>query len=196
MACSYNMWRMATRSWSSALPHGSHNLASIRASIISPRYALNNFHSDGKRLQRNTSHLPRTAPDPPRLRDLRSITEEFKGAIDEAAQEKLFEEYLKTPMESVSGTPQSVADVLVTENSRIVRSSFVYAGLIGALVFGGAVVLSQADTKSLARTTSGSTSSIKDLRATRERLEMSAAQRSIDILRKYLNKGLLQYYAQ
>ena len=196
MACSYRMSRVFIGLRTSAFSRTFHNLSSNRTSTSWPRYALNNIHCGGKRLQRNLSDLPRRVPDPPQARDLRSLTEEFQGATDEAVQGRLFAEYLKTPVEHVPGKAKTVADVLVAENGRIVRSSFVYAGLIGALVFGGAVVLSQTESKSLARITPGSHPSIRDLRTTREKVEMSAAQQSVDRLRKYLNKSLLQYYAQ
>lgn len=196
MACSYSMSRVFIGLRSSTFSQSSHNLLSTRASTIWPRHALNIIHSNGKRLQRNLSDFPRRAPDPHQTRDLRSLTEEIQGAKDEAVRGHLFEEYIKTPVEHVSGISKSVADVLIAENSRVVRSSFVYAGLIGGLVFGGAVFLSKTESRSLARITPGSHPSTRDLRTTREKVEMSAAQRSVDAMRKYLNKSVLQYYAQ
>lgn len=195
MICSPNIYRVTTR-LTGLLPRCSQHLVSPPAKIIITRYASNQSPYSGRKLQRDVPLTPRILPRPPRPRQIRSLTKDFEEATDDVTQERLFEQYINTPVESVSGKPQSVADVLLNQTRRSVRSSFVYAGLVGVLIFGGAAVLSQADKNSLIRATPGSNPSIKDLRATRERREMSAAQRSVDALRKYLDKGILQYYAQ
>lgn len=190
------MWRVDTRSWPSKLLNSSHTpLGPIRPSVTCPRYASNKLPSIDKRLGRNIPQLPIKASVSSQPRNLEMLMKEFIEAPDDASKALLFEQYIEAPVKSGPGKPRSVADVQLAENVRAVRSSFIYAALVGLFVFSGAAVLSQADTRSLARATQGS-KSIRAMRATRERQEMGAAQRSVDLLRKYLDKGLVQYYAK
>jgi membrane associated rhomboid family serine protease len=150
----------------------------------------------GKTLHRSFSQRPKNLSDPKQSQHPAFSEIEWTASTDDASKARRFEQYLTTPVEDASGKVRTTADVLVTENSRTVRSSFIYVTLIGLAVFGGAAALSQADSKSLARDTPGSNPSIKAMRATRERHELGAAQRSVDALRKYLGEGIVKYYAQ
>jgi rhomboid-like protein len=86
------------------------------------------------------------------------------------------------------------ADAVASNFRRMALSDIAYAIGAGILVFGGAVFLARTDTRSLIRATPTIKPSIEGLRATRIRRELLASQRSVNKFRKYINKGLLEYY--
>lgn len=188
--------RVATKSWPSKIPFCGHTFGSIRTSIFLRRDASNSLPIVEKTLHRSFSQIPRNCLDQKPSQNPAFSELEWTASTDDASRALRFKQYLTTPVEEGSGKVRTTADVLLIENSRIVRSSFIYVTLIGFAVFGTAAALSQADTKSLARDTPGTNPTIKAMRATRESHELGAAQRGVDKLRKYLGEGIMKYYAQ
>jgi len=148
----------------------------------------------------SSSHTQRSISNGPlRPRSPKQALKEAKyaEATEELAKaERKYEDALRERL-TLDGWKQQIitgADIIASNFRRMSLSYTAYAVVTGVLVFGGAVLLARTDTRSLIRATPVTEPSIQDLRATRMRRELWAGQRSFNKFRKYINKGLMEYY--